>query len=72
MTYDTINQIYVTDIDASELAFPPGRWPLVVSHENRAWLLDEPKFSPSGDLEAYHYVPKDDVDFPCVLCVWND
>lgn len=72
MTYDAINQIYVTDIDASDLALPPGRWPLVVSHDAREWLLDTPKFSPSGTLEAYHYVPKEDADVPRVLCVWND
>jgi hypothetical protein len=72
MTYDAFNQIYISDVDASDLGLPPGRFPLVVTYEDRDWIQDVPKFSPAGDLEAYHYVPRTDADYPHVLCVWND
>jgi hypothetical protein len=72
MTYDRMNQIYVNDVFASDLQLPVGRWPLVVTYEDREWIQDVPKFGPEADLEAYHYVPREDADFPMVLCIWND
>lgn len=72
MTYDTINQTYIDDIDASDLGLEPGRFPLVLTYDHREWILDTPKRNPQYELEAYHYVPREDVDYPLVLCVWND
>lgn len=72
MTYDAIAQTYIDDIAASILGVRPGQWPLVVTYDDRRWIQDVPKWTPAGELEAYHYVPLTDPDFPMVLCVWND
>jgi hypothetical protein len=72
MTYDMLNQTYIEDVDAADLGLPVGRWPLVIGYENREWILDTPMLSPQCELEAYHYVPREDADFPMVLRVWND
>lgn len=72
MTYDTVNQTYIEDVDASELRLPAGTFPLVITYDDREWIQDTPQFSPVYELEAYHYVPRVDPDYPLVLCVWND
>jgi len=72
MTYNAMNEMYVSDVDASDLGYRAGEFPQRLEWNGCLWERESPKFGPTGALEAFAYTYANHPDYPELLMVWND
>ena len=72
MTYQPNDNVYISDVDASDLGYRAGEFPPVLLWNDRLWERESPKFDPEGALAAFLYTAANEPDYPELLMLWND
>lgn len=73
MTYDAVNQIYVSHVPCDAMNLQARTFPRQVEWDDRLWLRDvAAETDDAGYPTAMYYVLRDDNDLPEILCLWGD